>query len=114
MSKPNVDGIHDFERDFRAFETRLIQSDIPHEQQVRATAMFLAQSFEIPVLELMRDQGFDAFAVKVRHGQFDAPPGSARTPFTTDDLRFIYDYCLQTLQARLARQNLRGGEPRVQ
>lgn len=112
--KRNVDGVAAFERDYRAFEQKLVNREVSHEEQVRATAFFLAHSFEIPVLELMRDQGFDAFCVKVEAGQFlMGPNDGTKTAFSTDDLRRIYSYCLKVLEDRLARGQLAPGKAGV-
>lgn len=104
----NNDGVLDSERDFRASERRLVDGDIPQNVQARALAYFLAHSFEIPVLELMRDQGFDAFTAKVKAGQFDLPHGVQATPLSDDDIRRIYGYILKTLEHRLARSRVVG------
>jgi len=104
--KPNADGVLGFEQDFREFERKLIEQDIPHDIQVRGIAYFLAHSFAIPVLELIKDQGFDGFTMKVANGLFDLPIGVPRTDFTEDDLRRVYTYILRVLDERLARTRL--------
>lgn len=102
----NADGVLASERDFRETERRLVEGDIPQNVQARALAYFLAHSFEIPVLELMRDQGFDAFVKKVEAGQFDLPHDVRATPLSEDDIRRIYGYVLKVLQHRLDRGRL--------
>lgn len=104
----NVDGAYEFEKDYRAFERKLVSGDYPHHEQVRATAMILATCFDLSILELMKDQGFDAFVAKVEAGQFCAEPGATRTSFTLDELRGIYGYILQVLEHRKARSAVRG------
>ena len=101
---PNNDGILPHEQDFREMERRLIHDDLPHEEQVRGAAMFLARSFELPVLQLIRDEGFEVFALKTRHAQSNLEAGVRPIDYTDDDLRRMYGYLLRELETREGRK----------
>lgn len=102
----NADGVFAWERDFREHERRLVEKDVPHEEQVRATAMFLARSFELTVLRMIRDEGFEVFRQKTRSAQAEVPKDGTRLVYSDDDLRRMYGFVLRELDAREGRRDM--------